>query len=272
MIRTPLVLATLASLSLAALAQNPEPVPDKLTKEQLAKAEKAARAHLDKLKGSRGRLQRIDDPVLERALPGHAFFHVLFRLYPVAIRPPAGLKSSNVFAVDRADKVTVLITPRGLEAFFKTNAPAAASDAQAKDAARAWVRLDQELHQDGYYTFKLMDDATKVSPNKDGKTASVRVVVMKGGSGTLGAQLTFDKAGKLTAAAEEAKIRRGPRPICQATKLLDRDPVVRKMAEQDLLIMGRAARGYLDEQKARARPELRRAIDAIWKRILEEDH
>jgi hypothetical protein len=43
------------------------------------------------------------------------------------------------------------------------------------------------------------------------------------------------------------------------------------MAEQDLLIMGRAARPYLEEQRARARPELRRAIDAIWQKIVEQD-
>jgi hypothetical protein len=43
------------------------------------------------------------------------------------------------------------------------------------------------------------------------------------------------------------------------------------MAEQDLLIMGRAARGYLDEQRARATPALRKAIDRIWERILEGD-
>jgi hypothetical protein len=58
------------------------------------------------------------------------------------------------------------------------------------------------------------------------------------------------------------------RPICQATKLLDPDPIVRKMAEQDLLIMGAAARDYLLEQRAKAGPELQAAIDRIWERML----
>ena len=115
-----------------------------------------------------------------------------------------------------------------------------------------------------------MDEATKVSATKQGKDVSARVVVMSGGSGMLGARLNFDRAGKLTAVSEEAKIRPGPRPICQATKLLDPDPVVRRMAEQDLLIMGRAAKPYLDEQRAKATPELRRAIDRVWQRILDE--
>ena len=90
---------------------------------------------------------------------------------------------------------------------------------------------------------------------------------MAGGSGTVTASLTFDDAGKLAKVSEEAKFRPGPRPICQATKLLDPDAIVRKMAEQDLLIMGLAAREYLNEQRAQAGPELRRAIDRLWQRI-----
>lgn len=65
-------------------------------------------------------------------------------------------------------------------------------------------------------------------------------------------------------------IQKGVRPICQATKLLDPDPVVRGMAEQAILVMGKAAEGYLTEQRTRASPELRQAIDRIWQRILAE--
>ena len=67
-----------------------------------------------------------------------------------------------------------------------------------------------------------------------------------------------------------SKLKPGPRPICHATKLLDPDPVVRAIVEQDLLIMGRAAKPYLDEQRAKASPELQQAIDRIWQRILNE--
>jgi hypothetical protein len=35
--------------------------------------------------------------------------------------------------------------------------------------------------------------------------------------------------------------------------------------------MGRAAKYYLDEQRAGATPELQRAIDRIWQRILAEE-
>jgi hypothetical protein len=43
------------------------------------------------------------------------------------------------------------------------------------------------------------------------------------------------------------------------------------MAEQDLLCMGRAAKSYLDEQRAKAGPELQKAIDRIWQRIVDDD-
>jgi len=48
------------------------------------------------------------------------------------------------------------------------------------------------------------------------------------------------------------------------------DPIVRRMAEQDVLVMGRAAKPYLDQVRATARPKLQQAIDRIWQRILDE--
>jgi hypothetical protein len=60
---------------------------------------------------------------------------------------------------------------------------------------------------------------------------------------------------------------RGIRPRCQATLLLHADPLVRAIAEQDLLVLGRYARGYLLEQRANASEELRREIDRIWRQI-----
>ena len=60
------------------------------------------------------------------------------------------------------------------------------------------------------------------------------------------------------------------RPICQATKLLDADPLVRRMAERDLLVMGSVAQDYLIQQRLKATPELQREMDQIWERIVEE--
>lgn len=259
-----------AALLVAAGTAAPLPEQQQLTPEEIAKAEGAAREQLAKLKGDAGTVQHIQDEPLGRALPRWAFFSVLFRQYPVARPAPPGLKPSNVFAVSPGGKALVLTDAGELEKLFKAHLPAAKADGQLKDAARAWLRLTQEFRQDGFYKFRLMDDATKVAPAGAGKEARGKVVVMAGGNGAIEATLSFDGAGKLARVAEGGKLRPGPRPICQATKLLDPDPLVRRMAEQDLRIMGRAAKGYLDGQRAQAAPELRRAIDRLWRQIERE--
>jgi hypothetical protein len=75
-------------------------------------------------------------------------------------------------------------------------------------------------------------------------------------------------AGSFVNVLERGVLRPRIRPVCQATKLLDRDPIVRRMAEQDLLVMGRGVKPYLDQIRATARPKLQEAIDRIWQRIL----
>ena len=94
-------------------------------------------------------------------------------------------------------------------------------------------------------------------------------MVMRGGNGWVEVAMTFDEQGKMEADSlrAAADLHPGPRPKCHATKPLDPDPIVRKIVEQDLLIMGRYAKPYLDEQRAKASPELQRAIDRIWQRI-----
>jgi len=266
-----LLLASLAPQSLlAAVADtDPEPARKKLTKDDIEKAEKAVKAHLEKIKGSSGQVNLIKDEPTERALPGFAFYHVLYRQYPVGRVPPEGLKSSNVFVVEGKDfKPVALTSVKELEKFLKEKLPASRTEAQKKDAAKAAVRLAQEFHQDGFFTFSLEDDSTKAA----GKTAAAKTVVMKGGNGSLAVSLTFTEGGKLSELTEKAAIRAGPRPICQATKLLDKDPIVRGMAEQALLYMGSAAREYLEEQKAKASsPELKAAIERIWRKIQEAE-
>jgi hypothetical protein len=164
-----------------------------------------------------------------------------------------------------------LTSSADLEKFFKDKLPPARTDAALKDAARAWLRLAWEFRQDGYYKFQLMDDSTKVANAPGGKVVSALAVVMSGGNGTLSVQLSFNETGALKTVTEKEAIRPGPRPRCQSTKLLDKDPIVRVMAEEALLSMGRAAREYLDEQRDKASPELKKAIDRIWQRICATD-
>jgi hypothetical protein len=234
-----------------------------------ARAEKAVKEFLDDKKVSVPPTA-IKDEALAKAFPDFSFFALTFPQYPVARLPPAPFKSQNVFAVPRDGKLIHLTDTKGLETFFKDNLKAVKDDDAAKRAAQAWLALSQTFRQDGFYKFSVPRDDLKVAEDKGERKASGKLVVTGGGKGDLTATLTFDEKGKLAKALEENAIKPGVRPICQATKLLDADPLVRRMAEQDLLVMGQACRGYLDEQRAWATPELQKAIDRVWKRIIEE--
>jgi hypothetical protein len=206
---------------------------------------------------------------IRRAFPGKAFFEVRFIQYPIAVAPPKGLSSSNVFVVDENCEVTPLTRPAELVAYFEEELPQVQNNNQAKAAGRAFLRLLDALFQDGFYTFS--PPKVIVRNLGDGTTVvSGSVSVTAGGNGALSAELDFDANGDLTDVEWTGGVKPGVRPICQATKLLDADPLVRRMAEQGLLVMGRSAKGYLNEQRAKANPELKGAIDRLWKRIVAE--
>lgn len=244
------------------------------TADDIQKAEKAVAEKIKELKGD-GLLpsQRLTNEGVEKVFPQHLFFAAHIRQFPVARLLPEGskIKNHNLFIVGKDGKVEHLTEAKALEKFFRDNLAAAPDEGSVKNATHAWLALSPEFIQDGFYKFKIVEDATKVAAEGKGKKATGQVVVMAGGNGEITAALTFDEAGKFTAASDVTKIRAGPRPICQATKLLDADPIVRKMAEQDLLYLGRAAHDYLMRQRAKTTPELQQAIDRLWQRIVETD-
>src|SRR5262249_31602514 len=100
---------------------------------------------------------------------------------------------------------------------------------------------------------------------------SASVMPTSGDQGELGVFMAFNCQGELLYIYENSTLMAGMRPICQATKLLDADPLVRRMAEGALLVMGSAARDYLAEQRAKAGPALRKAIDRVWQAILDRE-
>lgn len=267
MFRTSLCLAL--TLSLAAFAWaggQPEP---KLTPEA-EKAKEALDAHIKKINASGGSVVWIGEEALTKTFPKHQFFALRFRIYPVAKQLPEGMKPSNLFVV-MGDKVEQIKDAKELEAFFKANAPQVTTNDQAIKILHSWLALGQEFVQDGFYKFKLEPTFAGTAPQGVAPgTIKGTATVMAGGNGEIAATLELDKAGKVIAGKQEEKIKQGPRPICQATKLLDADPIVRKMAEADLLYMDLAARDYLMEQREKAGPELRRAIDQLWQRIEKE--
>jgi hypothetical protein len=246
---------------------------DRPMAEDIQQAKTRVEEELARLKGGKAKVEVLTEEALARAFPDYLFVSVLYRRFPVALAPPDPLKPSSLYAVPRNPdgKLRLLTDAKGLEAFFRETLGPAREDAQAKDAVRAWLHLASVFVQDGFYQFKLMEDSTKVVADQAGKKASGKMVVMAGGNGEVDVSMTFDAQGRLDRLEEKVRVKPGPRPRCQATKLLDADPVVRAMAEQDLLYLGRAAKDYLDEQRAQAVPELRQAIDRLWQRIVAED-
>jgi hypothetical protein len=208
----------------------------------------------------------IDSAAIAKSFPDVSFFAVRFRQYPVAILPPAGFKSTNLFAVGKMGDLQYIDDAKALEKFFVKNKATA-----SPSTLKAWLALSPELIQDGFYKFKTSDvfKATKSEGEDKEGTITGSTVVMAGGNGEITATL-FSKNDKLTKVEQTIKVRQGIRPKCQATKLLDTDPIVRYMAESELSYMGLAARPYLLEQRAKANPPLRDAIDRLLRKIKAE--
>jgi hypothetical protein len=262
-----IVLAMVLGIVLGNVSQ-PAGAGDK--KDGVAKAEAALKEYLEKAKATGGAILRLQTPALAKDFPDDTFFALRFRLFPVARKLPEGMKASNIFVVSKEGKVKHLRDARELEKFFQKHLPTVKKQEQAQDALGGWLLLAQEFHQDGLFKFEVLTKDFAIQEKGKGYEATGRALVTGGGNGEIQTTMTFAD-GKLTKLTETGKIRPGPRPICQATKLLDADAIVRKMAEQDLLCMGRAAKGYLDEQRAKASPDLQKAIDRIWQRIVDED-
>jgi hypothetical protein len=215
-------------------------------------------------------LVRITDEMLSRTFPEQRFFALILRQYPVARIAPEPLKSQNVFVIEKDDNVQHLTGIKTLEKFFLSKLALVRDAESARESAGAWLRLSEEFKQDGFFKFSIPEDSFTVKKLRSGLKASGKAVVTQGGSGEIRVALSFTAEGKLAQVEEVNTVKAGVRPICQATKLLDPDPIVRLMAEKDILVMGRAAKEYLDEQRAKASLELRQAIDHIWQRIVAE--
>jgi hypothetical protein len=217
---------------------------------------------------------------IDDSFPDTDFFEVRFRQYPVAVTTPEGLSASNLFLVQNGT-VFPLVRPEDLKDFFFDELAPVRDEDHAGDAGLAWLRLSEAFSQDGFFTFAAPQ--VKVTTSNPGPRPDRRrhrrarvihvtgsVTVTAGGRGSISVEMDFDSDGVLDGVSETRNVLPGVRPICQATKLLDADPLTRRMAEQDILVMGKSAKEYLDEQRAKAKPELKAAIDRIWNRIVDE--
>ena len=237
-------------------------------------AQKKVEEHLAGLKAEGARVAVIaDTPELAKFFPKYQFVAVHFAEWPVPRMPPDPLKARNVFVVLPDGKIENLTQVKDIEALYKRVVEIKGTT-PPEDALDVWFRLSQELQQDGYFKFNF--DKGKIKVNMQGGNGlfigELKVVEEMGNKGSLEATITYDsKSGKVSKVEEKGSVMAGIRPRCQATRLLDPDPVIRAICEQDLLVMGRAIHDYLKEQRAQAGPELQRAIDRVWQRIIEEN-
>jgi hypothetical protein len=247
-------------------------IADEIVSGQDRKARAAVDRYLAGVPGAQAaQVTALRDEHLGECFPDRSFFAVTFRQFPVARVVPPPLKASNIFVVSRGGRAKPITEFKELKGWFRKELKPVKTEKAAKHAVTAWLTLATQLANDGFYQFAIPGQDVKAAAGKGGIEASGKATLQRGGNGQITVALTFADDGKLDGVDQESKLRPGPRPICQATKLLDADPIVRRMAEQDLLIMGTAAADYLAEQRARARPELQRAIDRLWRRILEDE-
>ena len=265
------VVACVIALSGRALATEPPAALTVIGERQQTDQERIARELRRITKGKytpTGALPQISADAIGRDLPHLRFYALVFPQWPLGVAPPFPLSSSNVIAVSDAGTVTVMTEPTALLRLFNTNR-------HLKDPRMillAWLNLTWHFSDDRFFKFDVGQNIT-ITPQGDRTLASGKDVVQPrgGDQGEIDVTLIIAANGHLIAASDNRNVRPGIRPICQATKLLDPDPIVRGMAEQCLLVMGSRARAYLDEQRAKASPELQTAIDAMWQRILERE-
>lgn len=220
----------------------------------------------------RGRVFILSDASLQASLGRRIFYVLRYPQWPLPVDVPAPLSNNNIFVIDETGQPQLVTTLEQLKSFF-ANAAIVKDKASARTALSAWLLLSQELHQDGMYKFTAPSNI-RIAESQLEISASGQVAVEPNGgnSGAVEARLKFAlPAGKLADAKEIVNLQEGMRPICQSTKLLDKDPLVRRMAEQDLLIMGKFAKPYLDWQRTQVSPDLQRAIDAVWLKIVKEN-
>lgn len=218
---------------------------------------------------SRATLKCLDDPALANCFPNSLFYVLRFMQYPVAVPVPPELSANTLICVDCKGKISKFCSESELKAFYLESSKSIKSDSDIKIVVEAWLSCLKELVQDGMYRFDSSTARFDLEKKADSKIArgSIAVQPTGGNLGGITSILTFSKSEKLVSIESDIRIQAGIRPICQAKKLLDSDTTVRKMAEQDILIMGKSCRFYLDQQRAEAAPPLKKAIDRIWQKI-----
>ena len=215
---------------------------------------------------------RLAESALPAVFPEHQFYVLHYSAYPVGRPLPEPLRGQNVLILSKTGALEHITDATALERVLRPLLPPARDPQTRGSILRAWLSITLEFTQDTMFEFSIPPDSVQIVADGGGWKASGKAVVKPSGGnqGDISLSLSFDSTGKLLSVAETRAVRAGIRPRCQATKLLDADPIVRAMAQQDILVMGRAGAAYLAERHPIATPELQAALEKLWQQILVE--
>src|SRR6266545_5850434 len=118
------------------------------------KAVELVQKRLGELKAPQAKVEAVKDATITKTFPGVEFVAVHFRIWPVAIAPPAPLRSQNLFAVDKDSKLHHFTDAKDLEGFARAALAPSPNDESARAAVKAWLLLSQQFVQDGFYKLK----------------------------------------------------------------------------------------------------------------------
>src|SRR6267378_857370 len=165
------------------------------------KGREAITRFLAKTQGPQGgQVLSIDDDPVVKAFSFQRFYTLNFRRYPVAPALPESLTYNNLLVLYANENVELIRDTNALEAFFRSQLLPVAGETQARNVVKAWLRLTQEFHQDGFFQFSNPDGGILVLHESGGIRASGKEDVESdyGNSGGISVSLSFDSAGKLT--------------------------------------------------------------------------
>jgi hypothetical protein len=188
-------------------------------------------------------LADVETDRLQRIFPDYRFYLANLPGYQGGAAPPEELLRSlevpaplvqgvNLVAVDRGGRIrlathalahlelvverTAPARPSGLDELFQDILPPVKTEAAAKDAAYAWLRLTTVFWRWGYQPLAFLPvldtdlSATKERNLQITACGRVRVTPFNGNSGKLDATLIFDIGGKLLQVTETPAIEFGP--------------------------------------------------------------
>ncbi len=189
----------------AALGDNGS-APGKGPKTNASRA--ALDAWLDRIPGAKaGTVAPVDDAAIGSILPREHFYSVRFMRYPRAQLAPRPLRLNNLIQVKSDGSVERIEDLAALTRLLADKLPPILDETHAREAVLACLRLVEEFHQDGQYTFGVPEDSVTVARQRDRLVASGRAVVTKGGKGEITTTLTFDASGKVVAVEPGGQVR-----------------------------------------------------------------